>query len=411
MNNFNTDLMQILAQGLDINEFFKQQLEIAINDLLKSELTVFLDYEKWEYKSYGSGNSRNGYYHRYLKTKYGQIELQIPRDRAGQFKQEIVKAYARNTDNLENMVITLYKKGITTREIADLLEKMYGNNYSPTTISNISKVMKNEIESYHNRLIKKDFVVLYCDATYLPVRRDSVAKEALHVIIGIDPNGNKEVLDYSLFPEESANNYKEMLINLKSRGLENVLLFVSDGLVLHEPDGLSLKEAVTDIFPKAKHQTCWTHLMRNIENKVRAKDKLEVANDAKLIYTSDNIETAEKRVTELLSKWSRKYPKLRKMLEGKDNLFTFMLFPKAIRRSLYTNNICESFNKDIKRKLKQKVQFPNEESFDKAIYILVLEYNNKFSNRTHLGFGLVRYELKMMIEEISDSPTTIKSTI
>ncbi|MCI7238240.1 MAG: IS256 family transposase [Anaerococcus sp.] len=404
MNNFNTDLIQILTQGLDINEFFRQQLEIAINDLLKSELTVFLDYEKWEYKGYGSGNSRNGYYHRNLKTRFGELELQIPRDRAGEFKQETVKAYARNTDNLENMVITLYKKGITTREIADLLEKMYGNNYSPTTISNISKVMKNEIEAYHNRKIKKDFVVLYCDATYLPVRRDSVAKEALHVIIGIDPNGNKEVLDYSLFPEESANNYKEMLINLKSRGLENVLLFVSDGLV-------GLKEAVTDIFPKSKHQTCWTHLMRNIENKVRAKDKLEVANDAKLIYTSDDIESAEKRLTEFLSKWSIKYPKLRKMLEGKDNLFTFMLFPKAIRRSLYTNNICENFNKDIKRKLKQKVQFPNEESLDKAIYIPVSEYNNKFSNRTHIGFGLVRYELKMMIEKISDSPSTTKSTI
>ena len=208
------------------------------------------------------------------------------------------------------MVITLYKKCITTRETAELLEKMYGNHYSPTTISNISKVMKNEIEAYHNRKIKKDFIVLYCDATYLPVRGNSVAKEALHVIIGIDPN---------------------------------------------------------------------------------AKDKLEVANNAKLIYSFDNIEAAEKRLIEFLSKWSIKYPKLRKMLEGKDNLFTFMLFPKAIRRSLYTNNICENFNKDIKRKLKQKVQFPNEESLDKAIYILVSEYNNKFSNRTHLGFGLVRY--------------------
>ena len=208
MNNFNTDLMQILSQGLDINKFFKQQLEIAINNLLKSELTVFLDYEKWEYKGYGSGNSRNGYYHRSLKTRFGELELQIPRDRAGEFKQETVKAYARNTDNFENVVITLYKKGITTREIADLLEKMYGNNYFPTTISNISKVMKNEIEAYHNRKIKKDFWALYCDATYLPVRRDSVVKEALHVINDIDPNGNKEVLDYSLFPEESANNYK-----------------------------------------------------------------------------------------------------------------------------------------------------------------------------------------------------------
>lgn len=228
------------------------------------------------------------------------------------------------------MVIILYKKGITTSEIAELLEKMYGNHYSPTTISNISKVMKNEIEAYHNCKIKKDFIVLYCDATYLLVRGNSVAKEALHVIIRIDPN---------------------------------------------------------------------------------AKDKLEVANDAKLIYSFDNIEAAEKRLIEFLSKWSIKYPKLRKMLEGKDNLFTFMLFPKAIRKSLYTNNICENFNKDIKRKLKQKVRFPSEESLDKAIYILVSEYNNKFSNRTHLGFGLVIYELIIMIGEISDSSDTIKSTI
>lgn len=200
MNNFNTDLIQILAQGLDINEFFRQQSEIAINDLLKSELTVFLYYEKWEYKGYGSGNSWNEYYHRNLKTRFRELELQKPRDRAGEFKQETVKAYAINTDNLENIVITLYKKGITTREIADLLEQMYGSNYSPTTISNISKVMKSGIEAYHNRKIKKGFVVLYCDATYIQVRRDSVAKEALHLIIGIDPNGNKEVLDYSLFP-------------------------------------------------------------------------------------------------------------------------------------------------------------------------------------------------------------------
>ena len=110
MDNFNTELMQILAQGLDVNEFFRQQLQTAVNDLLKSELTVFLDYEKWEYKGYGSGNSRNGFYQRNLKTKFGKIDLKIPRDRSGQFKQQTIKAYSRNTDNLENMIITLYKR-------------------------------------------------------------------------------------------------------------------------------------------------------------------------------------------------------------------------------------------------------------------------------------------------------------
>lgn len=181
-----------------------------------------------------------------------------------------------------------------------------------------------------------------------------------------------------------------------------MLLFVSDGLV-------ALKDAVTYIFPKSKHQTCWTHLMRNIENKVRAKDKLEVSNDAKQIYSAEYIETAEKRLEEFLTKWSRKYPKLRKLLEGKDNLFTFMLFPKEIRRSLYTNNICENFNKDIK--IKQKVQFPNGESLDKGVYRIVSEYSNKFSERTHLGFGLVKYELEKMIEKVSDSTDTTKSKI
>lgn len=398
MENFNTELMQILAQGLDINEFFRQKLELAINDLLKSELTVFLNYEKWEYKGYGSGNSRNGYYHRTLKTEYGNLDLQIPRDRRGEFKQQTIKAYTRNSDNVENMIITLYKKGITTREIADLLEKMYGSNYSPASISNLSKVMAEEIKAYHERALKRDFVVLYCDATYLPVRRDSVSKEALHVIIGIDKNGNKEVLDYSLFPEESANNYKEMLIDLKSRGVENVSLFVSDALV-------GLQEAVTEIYPKAKHQTCWTHLMRNIENRVRAKDKSEVSEDAKTIYRSENKEKAEEKLKEFLKKWSIKYPKLKKLLEGKDNLFTFISYPRQIRRSIYTNNICENFNKNLKKRMNPKIQFPNEKSLDKSVYTYVSEYNAKFTSRVHKGFGQVRFELEKIMEELKASST------
>jgi putative transposase len=145
--------------------------------------------------------------------------------------------------------------------------------------------------------------------------------------------------------------------------------------------------------------------MRNIENRVRAKDKSEVAEDAKTIYRTENKEKAEENLKEFLRKWSKKYPKLKKLLEGKDNLFTFMSYPRQIRKSLYTNNICENFNKNLKKKIKPKIQFPNEDSLDKSVYTYVSEYNAKFTDRVHIGFGQVRYELEKKIEELKSSST------
>lgn len=172
-----------------------------------------------------------------------------------------MRPYARDTDNIENMVITLYKKGITKKNSKYIWKNLWKQLFSYYHIKHLKSCEKWN-ETYHNRKFIRDFEAF---DTYLPVRRDSVAKEALHVIIGIDPNRNKKVLNHSLFPEESASNHKEMLINLKSRGLEKIWVFVSNGLILHEQDEIALKEAATYIFPKSKHQTHWTHLMRNIE--------------------------------------------------------------------------------------------------------------------------------------------------
>ena len=143
---------------------------------------------------------------------------------------------------------------------------MYGQHYSASTVSNIAKPLDKDVQAFHQRQVKPNYVAVYCDATYLNVRRDTVAKEALHMLIGIDAQGYKEILDYALYPSESCHNYKEMLLDLRARGLEQVLLFISDGLV-------GLPEAVTDVFPKAKHQSCWTHLQRNVCNRVRAKEQ------------------------------------------------------------------------------------------------------------------------------------------
>lgn len=274
MKDFSTELAQALVEGKNLKEFFREQVEQALNLLLESERTAFLGYESWSPEGYNSGNSRNGYYERTLKTELGELRVNVPRDRLGEFQQQTLEAYKVNQDNLENSIILLYSKEISTREISDLIEKMYGHHYSAQTISNISQIVMEEVATFHQRPVKGRYTAIFCDATFLNVRRDTVAKEALHVILGIDAKGHKEVLDYRLYPEEAAGNYREMLEDLKARGLEQVLVFTSDGLT-------GLSEALTDCFPKAKHQSCWTHLLRNTANKVRAKDKAEVLEDLK----------------------------------------------------------------------------------------------------------------------------------
>lgn len=394
MNHFTTTLAESIVKGDDIREFFRQELENALNQLLKHELTVFLDYEPYDPVGYNSGNSRNGYYHRKIKTTYGPLNINVPRDRMGEFVQQLIPSYKQTGNDLETTVIQLYKKGITTREIADLIEKMYGNHYSPATISNMTKLLDEDVKAFHNRPVKERYVVIYCDATYVSIRRDSVQKEAMHTLIGIDEQGHKEVLDYSLFPSESKENYRSLLQSLKSRGLKEVLVFVSDGLT-------GLQDAVLEEFPKAKHQACWTHIARNVMNRVRASDKLEVGDDLRHIHQAEDTKAALERYEYFYKKWNFKYPKVITLLNRHNNLFTFLEFPKAVQRSLYTNNIIENFNKRVKKHTKVKEQFPNENAFNRCACTISMIYNERFCSRIHKGFAKVQAELNEMFEKIA----------
>ena len=279
MSQLNTELTAALLNNESLDEFFRSHLETAINDLLKNELTAFLGYEKHSAEGYNTGNSRNGYYERDLDTKYGKLHISVPRDRNGIFNQKLIPDYARRTDDLETTIITLYKKGITTREITDLIEKLYGHYYSPATVSNITKAVESQVKEFHTRQLSDKYVAIFMDATYLNVRRDSVAKEPLHVLLGITPDGTREVLDYALYPTESAVNYEEMLQNIKSRGVKQVLLFASDGLE-------GMRDAVKRQFPDADHQQCWVHLSRTVCRYIRNKDRKEVLGDLKRVCPS-----------------------------------------------------------------------------------------------------------------------------
>ena len=392
MNHITKDIMQALVKKEDVTEVFRFHLEAAVNLLLTTELTAFLDYEKYDRNGFNSGNSRNGAYSRTLHTEFGDLTLSIPRDRNSEFKQQTVAPYKRSNDTLESFVIHMFKKGVTMSEISDLLEKMYGHHYTPQTISNMTKVLNEQVEAFNNRSLSSPYVCVYLDATYIALKRDTVSKEAVYIAVGICPDGSKEVLSYTIAPTESAFVWKELLQDLKERGVEEVLLFISDGLK-------GIIESIFNVFPDSKYQSCCVHLSRNIAHKVRVADRAEICEDFKSIYRSINREMAEKALDEFESKWKSSYPKVTKSLVENPYLFTFYSFPKPIRRSLYSTNLIESFNKQVKKYSKRKEQFPNEESLERFLVSQFEIYNQKFSTRCHPGFDQARGELEIMFKE------------
>ena len=371
-----------------INDLFRQKLQQAVNDLLESELTAFLGYNPYKRDGWNTGNSRNGAYYRKVDTQFGQIEIKIPRDRNGEFHQHSMPDYKRHTDILEQTVIKLYSKGVTTREIADLIEKMYGGYYSPALISNISKEMIPKVEAYHQRHLSDKFFCVYLDATYIPLKRVTYERETVYIAIGIKPNSHKEVIDYYIAPTENIEIWSEMLKGFKSRGLEQVELFLSDGVV-------GMKEAICQSYPKAHFQRCLIHVMRNISAKIRVDDRQKALDEFKQIHTQSNKEMAVQVLHEFYQNWEKAYKSVvRDLRQVEPDLLTFYNYPPAIRASIYSTNMIESFNNRLRRKTKPKTEFPTEQSLDTFIGVQAMDYNDRYFNRIHKGFGQVRDTLE-----------------
>ena len=405
MNELNTELMTALLKNESLDDVFRSHLETAVNELLKIELTEFLGYDKHSTDGYGSGNSRNGFYSRELDTKYGKLHISVPRDRNGSFEQHLFPDYSRRTDDLETTIVTLYRKGITTREISDLIEKLYGHHYTPATVSNISKAVADQVKVFHERPLSERYVVVFMDATYLSVRRDSVAKEPLHVLLGITPDGTREILDYALYPTEAASNYEEMMASLKARGVKQVLLFASDGLE-------GMRDAVKRQFPEADHQQCWVHLSRTVSRYIRNKDRKEVLGDLKTVYRAASEEDARRALQEFLEKHTKRYPKLSGIFErAEQSLYVFLKFPEAIRSSLYTTNLIERSNKGLKHRSKIKEQFPNEDALERFVCCYYSDQNRSYAERMQRGFSLASSEIMQMFDPLpsgnADSTTII----
>ncbi|WP_141603792.1 IS256 family transposase [Terrilactibacillus laevilacticus] len=395
MNQFTTEIVDALVKKQDITEVFRSHLEKAINSLLVTELTSFLDYEKYDRIGFNSGHSRNGSYSRTLHTEYGDLNIEIPRDRNGEFKQQTIAPYKRSNDTLESTVIHLFQKGITMAEIANLIEKMYGHHYTPQTLSNMTKAVSETVEAFNHRQLQLHhrYVCVYLDATYIAIRRDTISKEAAYIAVGIREDGSKEVLAYTIAPTESAYNWQELLEEIKGRGVEDVLLFISDGLK-------GMVDAISSVFPKARYQTCLVHVARNISHKVRVGDRQEICDDFKKIHQAEDAESGQAALDAFCEKWKKTYSKVVKSLRENDYLLTFYSFPKDIWRSIYSTNLIESFNKKIKKYTKRKEQFPNEASLERFLVSQFEDYNQCFATRCHIGFNKARAEIEKMFEEL-----------
>lgn len=383
MTDFNRECLNALFDKEKFDKFMRTQLEEGLNLLLESELTAFLGYNPYDRNGWNSGNSRNGSYFRQIKTQFGPIKVQVPRDRNGEFHQQTLPAYGQHTDALESTVIQLYSHGVTTREISELIEKMYGSYYSAGTVSNISKQVASQVESYHQWRLSDKFFCVYLDATYIPLRRDTYQREAVYIAVGIKPNGNKEIIDYRIAPVENLEVWSEMIADFKERGLEQVELFLSDGFV-------GIKDMLKQYYPKSKFQRCLIHIMRNISQKVRVTDRAEILNAFKQVHKQTNQKEAETVLHAFYEAYGSKYSRMIKDLRKlEEDMLVFYQYPKQIRPSIYSTNMIESINRMIKRKTNPKSEFPSEESLDNFLGSQVIDYNDRNANRVHKGFGQV----------------------
>lgn len=368
-----------------IKNAMREEVEAAVNKVLKSELTSYLGFEKNEQgKAKEKGNSRNGKFERELNTTFGPIHVEVPRDRQSDFKTKLFEPYKRSTQNIAETVLKLYNANMTESEISDIIDALYKHKYAKSTISNITDVVLEDVKNFKERKIKKKYFALFMDATYIPLRRNTVEKESINIVLGIDLEGHPEILGYSISPSESKESWEELLKSLKARGLETAQILISDGFI-------GIDELIKTYLPGCLQQRCYLHIVRNLKDKVRKYDQGIVANEFMKLARYETLEEALKKFKEFVDIWGSKYKSINEWAGCIDimTLFNFYHFPYMLRKSIYTNNRIESFNKEIKRNAKAHVMFSTEEAEEKFLVTLFNRHNLGVSKNRIGGYELI----------------------
>jgi putative transposase len=336
-----------------IKELLKKTLETALNAELAHHL------EHTEYK-----NKRNGKTHKTIQSDSGVFELEVPRDREGNFEPQIVKKHQRRLVGLDQKIIALYARGLSTRDIQAELEDTYGVEISPTLISQVTDSIMDEVKAWQSRPLDAVYPIVFLDALIVKVKENKqVHNKAVYLALGINQEGQKEVLGMWVSQNEGAKFWLSILTELQNRGVKDVFIFCTDGLT-------GFPDAIEAVYPKARIQLCIVHMIRNSTKFVNWKDRKLLCTDLKHIYQAATVDQAELALVEFAEKWDTKYPGISQMWQKKwEHITTFFAYPEDIRRVIYTTNAIESLNMTIRKVLKNKRSFPTDEAMFKQIYL------------------------------------------
>lgn len=362
----------------EFKELLRVLVEKVVNQVIGNEFSRHIGYDKnSQGASKESGNARNGYYERKLNSDLGELNLTMPRDRNGKFESQAVPKYQRDVPSLVNVVLTLNKLGATESEIQTALDGLYKARYSKAKISSIIECTRDDAVKFNERPLPSRFFAIFIDSIYIPLRRDTVSKEAVNIAIGIDENGSAIVLGFSITPEESATEWQSMFESFKNRGLQSSRFVVSDGLA-------GIDNVIRTAFgSKCLHQRCFVHVCRNLAAKVKLTDRAAIMQEFMALASLASKEQALSAFSSFINKWGEKYVSISRWATtiDLDPLFAFYELPPSLRKLVYTTNRIEGFNKEIRRNAKAHIQFPIVESEEAFLAGLSLNYNLRVGKR------------------------------
>jgi len=375
------------------NGVLKQLQKALMERVLEGELTTELGYEKHNSSGKNSGNSRNGYSSKTIQTTSGELDLKIPRDRNNAFEPMLIPKNQTRFDELDDKIISLYARGMTTRDIQAELQELYGVEISATLISNVTNEVLDEVKSWQNRPLDKIYPIVYFDALVIKVRQDKrVINKAFYLALGVNLSGQKELLGIWISQNEGAKFWLNVLTELKNRGVEDILIACVDGLT-------GFPEAIETVFPHTQVQLCIVHMVRNSLRYVGWKQRKAVATDLKTIYGANTLEAAELALSAFSEKWDKDFPSISKSwLTHWENITPFFQYPGDIRKVIYTTNAIESLNMSIRKVIKNKRMFPSDESALKQLYLALRNISKKWTMPIR-NWGAAMNRFMIMFEE------------
>lgn len=358
----------------DVQEMLKDLLGDTMQGMLEAEMDEKLGYSKYDYQNKATDDSRNGYSKKTVTSSLGNIDLDIPRDRKGEFEPQAVKKNQTDISNIEDQVLSMYAKGMTTRDISSHLQTVYGVEASAEMISHMTDRILPIAKEWQNRPLEKKYAVMFMDAVHFHVRQDSqTIKKAVYVAIGIRLNGKKEVLGLWIGGNESAKYWLSVLNEIKNRGVEDIMIVSVDGLT-------GFGDAIGAVFPKAEIQRCIVHQVRYSTRFVNYKDLKPFVQDLKQVYQAPTEETALANLDELEEKWGKKYPS--SIASWKNNwpqLSAYFKYPAEIRKIIYTTNSIENFNRQLRKVTKTRTIFPTDDALFKILYLAMSDITAKWT--------------------------------